>query len=109
MTACPNSLLEISGDNSDGAELVGRRPDEVAPDDLALNFRAKNPLRAIRAKCLDCCCGSASEVRKCVSTNCPLWPFRLRTNPFRKKSDLSEDEKRRRVAQLSRASEKNMD
>jgi hypothetical protein len=33
--------------------------------------------RAIRAKCLDCCCGSANEVRLCPSHGCPLWPYRL--------------------------------
>lgn len=33
--------------------------------------------KAIRLKCLDCCCGSASEVRRCESRNCPLWRFRM--------------------------------
>lgn len=32
---------------------------------------------AIRAKCLDCCCGSAPEVRCCPVTTCPLWVFRM--------------------------------
>lgn len=35
--------------------------------------------RAIRLKCLDCCCGSAYEVRLCPLKNCPLWRFRLGT------------------------------
>jgi hypothetical protein len=103
-----NPLLEISDDKSDAGELVGRRPDEVTPDVLSLKFSAQNPLRAIRAKCLDCCCGSAAEVRKCVATDCALWPFRLGTNPFRKRGTLSEDERRKRVARLGRASEKGM-
>ena len=33
--------------------------------------------KAIRQKCLDCCCGQANEVRMCTATNCPLWSFRL--------------------------------
>ena len=33
--------------------------------------------RAIRLKCLDCCCGQAAEVRRCPSTNCPLWIYRM--------------------------------
>jgi hypothetical protein len=33
--------------------------------------------KAIRAKCLDCCCGQANEVRNCPMTTCPLWNFRL--------------------------------
>ena len=34
------------------------------------------PLKAIRAKCLDCCCGVMSEVRLCSMTDCPLHQFR---------------------------------
>lgn len=33
--------------------------------------------KAIRLKCLDCCCGSATEVRLCESRKCPLWRFRM--------------------------------
>lgn len=33
--------------------------------------------KAIRAKCLDCCCGSAPEVRRCPVKTCPLWVFRM--------------------------------
>lgn len=33
--------------------------------------------RAIRLKCLDCCCGQSVEVRRCTAINCPLWRFRL--------------------------------
>lgn len=39
------------------------------------------PIKAIRAKCLDCCCGSANEVKLCPSPSCPLYPFRLGKNP----------------------------
>ncbi|NLL92287.1 MAG: hypothetical protein GX222_07765 [Ruminococcaceae bacterium] len=33
--------------------------------------------KAIRAKCLDCCCGSAKEVRLCSIKSCALWRFRM--------------------------------
>ncbi len=33
--------------------------------------------KAIRLKCIDCCCGNMAEVRRCPSTNCPLWRFRM--------------------------------
>ena len=42
------------------------------------------PMKAIRAKCLDCCCGQASEVSKCTITNCPLYFYRFGKNPNRK-------------------------
>ena len=46
--------------------------------------RPLTPLKAIRLKCLDCSGDSADEVRKCVIPHCPLYPFRLGRNPFRK-------------------------
>lgn len=42
------------------------------------------PLKAIRAKCLDCMCDQPSEVRICPSEACPLWPYRMGHNPARK-------------------------
>lgn len=33
--------------------------------------------KAIRLKCLDCCCGNNAEVRRCSVTNCPLWRYRM--------------------------------
>jgi hypothetical protein len=39
-------------------------------------------LKAIREKCLDCCAYQPSEVAKCVSSACPLWPYRFGRNPF---------------------------
>lgn len=33
--------------------------------------------RAIRLKCLDCCCGNSAEVRRCELTKCPLWRYRM--------------------------------
>lgn len=39
------------------------------------------PMRAIRAKCLDCCCGSQMEVRTCPAENCPLYPYRFGKRP----------------------------
>lgn len=37
--------------------------------------------KAIRLKCLDCCCGSALEVRLCSCDSCPLYPYRLGKSP----------------------------
>lgn len=42
------------------------------------------PMKAIRAKCLDCSGGSANEVKHCPITDCPLYPYRLGKNPFRR-------------------------
>ena len=39
------------------------------------------PRKAIRAKCLDCCCGHPSEVRICTAVKCPLYPYRMGKRP----------------------------
>lgn len=39
------------------------------------------PIKSIRAKCLDCCCGSMAEVRRCHIENCPLHPYRMGKRP----------------------------
>jgi hypothetical protein len=96
-------LMEISPYQADEGELIGKHPGDVPPDFLSLKFRAQNPLKAIREKCLDCCCGNAAEVRKCVAVDCPLWSFRIGTNPFRKKRELAPAEKHERAKRLQRA------
>ena len=52
----------------------------------------QNPVKAIRAKCIECCCGSQTEVKLCTCTNCSLYPFRFGKNPYRK-SNLSEEQR----------------
>ena len=93
-------MLEISPHEADQRELIGKHPNEVPSEILSLKFRAQKPLKAIREKCLDCCCGNAAEVRKCVATDCALWPYRMQTNPFRKNTKLSVAQKRERTERL---------
>ena len=62
---------------------IGLNPSEVGVEALNEGGHLKRPiLRAIRAKCLDCCVGSESEVRRCHITDCDLWPYRMGKNPF---------------------------
>ncbi len=39
------------------------------------------PVKAIRKKCLDCCCGQFKEVRYCVVKNCALYAYRFGHRP----------------------------
>ena len=52
-----------------------------------------NPLKAIRAKCLDCSNDYVKEVTECPITDCPLYPFRFGKNPYRAKRVMSEEQK----------------
>jgi len=65
--------------------------------------KVQAPLKALRAKCLDCSGGSRSEVKHCPVTDCPLYPFRLGKNPFRQKRVLSDDQRRDLAERLSKA------
>lgn len=50
-------------------------------------------LKAIRLKCLDCCCGSSNEVKLCTCEKCPLYPFREGHNPFIAKREYTEEQR----------------
>ena len=58
-----------------------------------------SPLKAIRLKCLDCCCGSSNEVKLCTVERCPLYPFREGHNPYTAKREWTEEQ---RAAQKAR-------
>lgn len=58
----------------------------------------KSPLKAIRAFCLDCMCGSPQEVKDCPcdgnnTTLCALYQYRLGHNPNRHGREYSEEER----------------
>lgn len=60
------------------------------------------PIKAIRLKCLDCCCGSSNEVKLCAATSCPLYLFREGHNPNIQKREWTEEQReaqRQRMAQ----------
>lgn len=62
------------------------------------------PVKAIRNKCIDCCCGSKSEVKFCEACDCPIWPFRFGKNPFRAKRKFT-DEQRKSAAERLKAAQ----
>lgn len=46
--------------------------------------RILSPVKAIRAKCIDCSGGYRGEVANCGLTDCSLYPYRLGRNPNRR-------------------------
>ena len=74
----------IGLERQDGED-VGRDLRTMPIEDLEQLCHARvSPLRALRLKCLDCCNGSAREVRLCTAVDCPSWPFRMGKNPWRR-------------------------
>lgn len=47
----------------------------------------RTPIKAIRAKCLDCTNGQFNEVRECELSECPLFEYRMGHRPKEKPVD----------------------
>ena len=73
--------LDLHEQSEHESDLVGKNPAEVPCEILQRHYREQNPVRAIRARCLDCCCGQLSEVHKCVGLGPNLADCRLGDAP----------------------------
>ena len=54
------------------------------------------PMQAIKAKCIECCCGDKKEARMCTITGCPIWQFleeRRKLKETKAKRILTDEEK----------------
>lgn len=71
--------------------------------DDKMNQKVFTPIKAIKAKCLDCCCGDKGEVKACTAANCPLWCFRLGKNPNRKSRVMSDEQREAAKVRLAKA------
>ena len=69
----------------------------------ALGVMRQPVLAAIRAKCIDCCCGQTGEVAACTVTSCALWPYRFNHNPFRSAREMSDEQRQAAADRLARA------
>lgn len=68
----------------DTASWARAAPRRKTGDELAaLGHEPMNALKALRLRCVDCSGGSTAEVRECEFKQCPSWPFRMGTNPWR--------------------------
>ena len=67
----------------ENGEKIGRDPRKMSSEDFKATGHPAMPLlKVMRAKCLDCCNNQPGEVRRCVSVDCPNWPYRMGTNPW---------------------------
>ena len=56
---------------------------------------------SIRSMCLQCMGGSAAGVRECVSSPCPLWPYRLGSDPWR--APMSDEQRAAAAERMTKA------
>ena len=66
-----------------------------------------SPLRAIRRHCIECFSWTVSEIAKCSSPMCPLFPYRFGHDPGNKKgfTDEQKEVMRERMLKLRESQE----
>jgi hypothetical protein len=83
---------------------ASRDPREMTTEELeAAGHVPMSPLQALRAHCLDCCRHQANEVALCTAVDCPAWPFRMGTDPWRKPASEARREAARRTMEKTNA------
>lgn len=99
--------MEIWQEKVSTGEVVGKDPRRMKQEDLRATGHAPcSVIEAVRLRCLDCCGGSAQEVRYCTARKCPSWPFRMGTNPWRKeRPPMNEEAKTALADRLAKARE----
>ena len=68
-------------------------------------MEATSPLKAIRAKCMDCTCYQRDEIKYCPVETCALHPFRFGKNPFINRT-MTEEQRLIAAQRLKEAREK---
>ena len=88
----------------------GKDPRVFTPEDLReLGFVKKSIMKVIRDKCADCCGSDLSkprnvqkEIAACTAIRCPLWLYRMGSNPMVKR-EMSEEQRQEARERLARA------
>lgn len=60
------------------------------------------PIKAIRARCLDCCAGQPQEVRYCTIPDCSLYPYRMGKRPKNEGQEQTTDNSASKAAELKK-------
>lgn len=69
---------------------MARRCNRKSDAELAelRSVRRRQPLAAIRARCVDCCAGVAAEVELCEVRECANWAYRFGIDPWAPSAEL---------------------
>jgi len=80
---------EVSPKSIPVSDLVAlmRTPENNESVEVVYRNRVKSRMTAIRTFCVLCVGGQPRLVRKCDNVRCPLWGFRMGSNPFRKEGE----------------------
>ena len=64
--------------------MSNKSPTQIASG-KSRRMRRLSPVQAIKEHCFDCSGRLMKEVKNCIIPDCPLYPYRLGTNPNRQK------------------------
>lgn len=79
--------------------LKNTRPENLGRQDLLHLGHEPGVLKAIRRNCIQCQGGTEAEVRRCTQTWCPLWPYRMASDPFRRR-EMTEEKRAAAAARI---------
>jgi len=86
----------IEGEPAD----IGRDPRKMTEAELVAFGHHKRPLlRVIRANCIECAGNNEAEVRRCRMVACPMWPYRMGTNPLQRRT-LTDEQRAELAARM---------
>lgn len=94
---------KMTQDGAQGKDFQRGASDSARKADGKGTARAMTPIRAIRAKCIDCSGDNVAEVRACALADCPLHPYRMGRNPNRKGREMTDAERAACVERLAKA------
>ena len=57
------------------------------------------PIKAIRARCIDCCGGQRLEVKLCPAKDCPLWIYRMGHRPRKDQDTAAENDTEKELSE----------
>lgn len=61
-----------------------------------------NPVKVIRAYCIDCSGGSQTEADNCPCESCYLWLWRKGKNPYKVKRELTPEQREVLIERLAK-------
>ena len=87
---------------------MANKKEQILAECEQYGIQKTSPIKAIKEKCIDCCCGQRKEVEICGVPECALYPFRFGKNPFTNKTvNLTEEQKIERANRLREMRSKN--
>lgn len=75
---------------------------EESEEETESQEKGVSVLKAVKNHCLECSGYQREEVKECPRIHCNLYPFRFGKNPYRKKRQMSEEQKQAMKERMSK-------